>query len=120
MSYVARILSEQGFFKVFLSEKEGICIQKESTGQVHTNADKGVLKSLAEILDVAEDEIKVETLYLYNDESCVFGQFLSAEHRDQFLECEWSDYACDRRPVLAILKTQPPPVFTRPDRSWRS
>ena len=64
--------------------------------------DMKIEHSVGELLD-KEYYMTLESMMLFKDDLYRHGKTASEQLRHDFFKCEWSDYACDSRPVSATV-----------------
>jgi hypothetical protein len=67
-----------------------------------------VRASIADILDWPESFVHAENIMLFDDPHYNHGFQLPEALAKVFGNCEWSDYACDHRPVSAYVTKKSP------------
>jgi hypothetical protein len=106
---LALISTEHGVLSYhWWSEQRKVVIWAEMYDLWLLQKDLMVRASIADILDWPESFVHAENLMLFDDPQYNHGFQLPEALARMFGDCEWSDYACDHRPVSAHVTKKSP------------
>lgn len=105
-THLATLTSSNGVLVFWWwSDHRKVIVWQESTHTWVMQNDICIRDSIADILDCSASTVDVSNLMMFEGPACRHGFALSEPLAGLFLDCEWSDYACDRRPVMGdVLK----------------
>lgn len=81
------------------AEHRKVIVHSDLNHTWYIQDDLDIRTSLADILDWGSHSVAVDSLMLYDDATYRHGLALPPALERVFLDCEWSDYACDHRPI---------------------
>lgn len=99
-SRLASFKTDSGLLTYYMwSSCKKVVVYYEKEAAWFIQDDINICQSISDICRMAPDKLKVSELRMFesliSDKSTVLPTIIS----DDFLECNWSDYACDRRPI---------------------
>jgi hypothetical protein len=108
---LASITTESGALSFYWwNAHRAVVVWAEMYGAWLLQKDLEIRRSLADILDWPESFVHGEHFMLFNNVRYNHGIELPEKLATWFLQCQWSDYACDRRPVsVHVTKKAPAP-----------
>ena len=81
------------------AEHRKVVVHNDINHTWYIQDDLEIRTSLADILNWDSLDVGVDTLMLYDTATYHHGVALPSALERVFLDCEWSDYACDHRPL---------------------
>jgi hypothetical protein len=103
---IARLTGPDGNLNFhWWASQRSVIVQLTPLDHWYIMPDCGIRDSLADLMDCSEAELTPGALYMMTmpDERGGYLEPLPEKMVETFLDCEWSDFACDRRPVVGHI-----------------
>jgi hypothetical protein len=80
-----------------------VIIWAQKYGQWLLQADMNIRDSILDIVDLPGADVELSNVMLFDGPTFHRGVELPEKMKELFLDCEWSDYACDHRPIMGNI-----------------
>jgi hypothetical protein len=85
------------------AEQKKVIIWAQKYAQWLLQPDMNIRDSILDIVDLPGTDVELTNFVLYDGPLLQHAAEMPERMKELFLDCEWSDYACDHRPVTGRI-----------------